>query len=427
MRSMADTAGFFVVYPTALEDPNDGNATNWTHKPPTMHDDVGFVAGMIDSIAAAFAVDRQRVYACGYSNGGEFCFDLACRLSDRIAAIGVVATTIYFEDFNTCSPVAPMPLLSIHGTADFIRPYNGLSFGGFEYYKSVNDQMEQFKGINSTDDVPLVVPVPDINPGDGSTVTQYIWSNGVGCSDVEHMRVEGGGHDWPGTFGNMDIDASVEAWRFMRRYRLDGKIGCNPTPVCETTTAPQNLTSNVTASSVDLQWDVVPQSLACQVAAEQVAPISGASGNRVVLGLESEGLSVPRSVFPPGSTWEWRLRCACSLSPLDLTPFSGSVPFTIPVFRDRGPGGRILDAETAMLHPNPANNWVHVRCDGLTPGMLDLRILDMHGKTWISVQQALEQGTRLLRLDTSGLPEGIYLLHSKQKDTTRIQELQILR
>ena len=34
-RSIADTAGFILVYPQALEDPNDGNSTNWLHKEPT--------------------------------------------------------------------------------------------------------------------------------------------------------------------------------------------------------------------------------------------------------------------------------------------------------------------------------------------------------------------------------------------------------
>ena len=29
LRSISDTAGFILVYPQALEDPNDGNSTNW--------------------------------------------------------------------------------------------------------------------------------------------------------------------------------------------------------------------------------------------------------------------------------------------------------------------------------------------------------------------------------------------------------------
>ncbi|MFT4662909.1 MAG: hypothetical protein ACI8XB_003202, partial [Patiriisocius sp.] len=34
------------------------------------------------------------------------------------------------------------------------------------------------------------------------------------CTEVWLYTVEGGGHDWPGAFGNMDISASREAWDF---------------------------------------------------------------------------------------------------------------------------------------------------------------------------------------------------------------------
>jgi hypothetical protein len=37
--------------------------------------------------------------------------------------------------------------------------------------------------------------------------------------------VLGGGHDWPGSSGNMDIDASEEVWNFVSRYDINGLIG----------------------------------------------------------------------------------------------------------------------------------------------------------------------------------------------------------
>ena len=35
-----------------------------------------------------------------------------------------------------------------------------------------------------------------------------------GCAKVWLYTVSGGGHDWPGAYGNMDIDSSREAWLF---------------------------------------------------------------------------------------------------------------------------------------------------------------------------------------------------------------------
>jgi polyhydroxybutyrate depolymerase len=38
--------------------------------------------------------------------------------------------------------------------------------------------------------------------------------------------VIGGGHDWPGSFGNMTINANEEIWQFVSRYDINGLIGC---------------------------------------------------------------------------------------------------------------------------------------------------------------------------------------------------------
>jgi polyhydroxybutyrate depolymerase len=46
---------------------------------------------------------------------------------------------------------------------------------------------------------------------------------------VEHYKIIGGGHSWPGAainlnVTNMDFNASNEIWRFFRKYTLDGLI-----------------------------------------------------------------------------------------------------------------------------------------------------------------------------------------------------------
>ena len=48
---------------------------------------------------------------------------------------------------------------------------------------------------------------------------------------VEELKVIGGGHDWPGSFGNMTIDANIEIWQFVSRYDINGLIGCITTSV----------------------------------------------------------------------------------------------------------------------------------------------------------------------------------------------------
>ena len=226
MRPIADTANFILVYPQAVPDPGNGGSTSWMHKAPTTFDDVPFVEAMIDVIAGEYMIDNDRVYVCGYSLGGEFTYELACSLNNRIAAAGAVARTMQGETFNNCAPQHPTGVLTILGTADLISDYNGITFGGVQYYMSAAETHEYWVTANNCNANPTMSTVPNTNTSDGSTVERYTWKDASGCTYVEHLKVINGGHDWPGVFGNMDIDASQEIWNFVSGYDLSGLIGC---------------------------------------------------------------------------------------------------------------------------------------------------------------------------------------------------------
>ena len=226
MRPIADTANFILVYPQAVPDPGNGGSTSWMHKAPTTFDDVPFVEVMIDAVAAEYMIDNSRVYVCGYSLGGEFAYELACSLNNRIAAAGAVARTMQGETFNNCAPQHPTGVLTILGTADFISDYNGITFGGVQYYMSAAETHEYWVTANNCNANPTMSTVPNTNTSDGSTVERYTWTDASGCTYVEHLKVIDGGHDWPGVFGNMDIDASQEIWNFVSGYNLSGLIEC---------------------------------------------------------------------------------------------------------------------------------------------------------------------------------------------------------
>jgi len=216
MRSLAESERFIVVYPQALPDPNAYESYLWTHKEPTQVDDVLFVDALIEHIADQYSIDMTRIYACGYSNGGEFTFELACRLSDKISAIGVVARSIFIDTYDSCRPDSPVGVLSIHGTED---DYDGIEWLGINYYVSLDDANALWVDINDITASPIVEEIPDTNLSDGSTVTRFAWLDTDRCTSVEHLRVNGGGHDWPGTFGNQDINATEEIWNFVSRFR----------------------------------------------------------------------------------------------------------------------------------------------------------------------------------------------------------------
>jgi polyhydroxybutyrate depolymerase len=130
------------------------------------------------------------------------------------------------ETFNNCAPQHPTGVLTILGTADGISDYNGITFNGIQYYMSAAETHEYWATANNCDANPTMSTIANTNTSDGSTVERYSWKDASGCTYVEHLKVVNGGHDWPGVFGNMDIDASQEIWSFVSRYNLSGLVGC---------------------------------------------------------------------------------------------------------------------------------------------------------------------------------------------------------
>ena len=233
MRPIADTANFIAVYPQAAVDPTDGS-NSWLHKTPTTHNDVNFIEAIIDTLSNDYNIDNDRVYACGYSEGGIFSYELGCRLNNRIAGFASVSGSMLVDAFRVsyynlgnCSPIHPTAVLLIPGTSDF-SPHS--SYSGLQpYYMSVNEITTYWANHNNTNTNPTVTSVPNTNTSDGSTVEKRIWENGDNCVAVQELKVINGGHDWPGNSGNMDIDASQEIWKFLSKYDVNGLINCGST------------------------------------------------------------------------------------------------------------------------------------------------------------------------------------------------------
>jgi polyhydroxybutyrate depolymerase len=85
-------------------------------------DDVQFTKLLIDKVASLYKVDPKRIYATGFSNGGQMAYRLALELSDRIAAIAPMSGG---RLAGALRPSRPVPVLHIHGTADSVYPLDG--------------------------------------------------------------------------------------------------------------------------------------------------------------------------------------------------------------------------------------------------------------------------------------------------------------
>jgi hypothetical protein len=188
--------------------------------------------------------------------------------------------------------------------------------------------------------------------------------------------------------------------------------------VCTTGSAPSGLSAEVLPTGVRLSWDPIPGSVACQV---QGRP-TGAAGFAALpplSGPEPDEALVPGSALLPGTTYEWRVRCACSLSPLALSPFSALSSFVVPALRtDLGGAG-------LSLYPNPAGENLHISWQQAEAGPVRLLVFDASGRTVSERALLSPQGLQTLSLDTRNWPPGIYSVHYQSRDLTHSSLIQI--
>jgi polyhydroxybutyrate depolymerase len=233
LNELADKDGFIVAYPDGYKKHwNDGRRGTNDPAHNKNIDDVGFIKALIDTMIVKHHVDPSRIYVAGISNGGMMAYRLACELSDRIAAIAVVATAMPLTMPQNCSPSNPVSVIAFSGTQDPLVPFEGdevkvgLRTRGkvLSVYQSVKYWINR-NGCAATADV---TKLPDFAPGDGTRVRKEVYADGKEDSEVILYVIEGGGHTWPGglqylgerTIGKtcQDIDANELIWEFFKRH-----------------------------------------------------------------------------------------------------------------------------------------------------------------------------------------------------------------
>jgi polyhydroxybutyrate depolymerase len=194
-------------------------------------DDIAYFRALFDDLARWVAVDPARIYATGLSNGGAMSHRLACEMADRVAAIAPLGGANQFAATAVCAPSRPIPVLQIHGTADPCWRYEGgpaaCAQRDDKMKIAVAESMRVWAAINGCGPA----EEPEIFASEDRVETMQIrWT---GCRDGAEtilLRMEGGGHVWPGGwayFREGIIGPMVGGWSanraildFFRRHRL---------------------------------------------------------------------------------------------------------------------------------------------------------------------------------------------------------------
>ena len=218
---LADEEGFIVVYP-------DGFRRSWADGSGRYEadranvDDLLFVRTLLAGVTDRYAVDDNRIYAAGFSNGGFFALRLACEMAAEFRAVATVSAVLAKDVLHGCDPERPVPLLMIHGTADRDLPWEGLP----PQLASVPETVETWTAINGCRPSPTV---EFLDPaGDATQIRRHTYSGCQNEAEVMLYAIQEGGHKWPGASntlqfwlsGNLsqDVDATSTIWRFFEKH-----------------------------------------------------------------------------------------------------------------------------------------------------------------------------------------------------------------
>lgn len=229
---LATSNGFLVVYPegVGLLPDGRGGARTWNGGaccgPAAARDvdDVAFVRAVVRSVSAVHAVDADRVYLTGHSNGGILAVRIACEEPTLFAALAVQSATLGVDD---CPPSRSISMLQIHGTADTNIPLDGGLGSGVARVRFAPPRTAAAAIAGADGCSERVTTATDpVNPD----LVLERWS---GCPDgveVQFLAVTGAGHAWMGhppasAAGRLlvgepypDLDASRTIWAFLAAH-----------------------------------------------------------------------------------------------------------------------------------------------------------------------------------------------------------------
>ena len=231
-NQLADEYGFAVCYPQGIEDGGGNTFFNvgYDFQNNETVDDVAYLQNLNSYFQNAYSLDADKVFCTGMSNGGDLCYMLACQASETFRGVAPIAGMIMQDIMDDCNPTSEVSILEVHGTQDNVTYFDGdpNNIDGWGAYPSIPETITFFNNLFGLQLV-STENFPNINTNDGSTVSSEKYGSSNSCTEVWLYTVQGGGHDWPGAFGNMDIEASREAWLFFDQL-CEQSVGTIETP-----------------------------------------------------------------------------------------------------------------------------------------------------------------------------------------------------
>jgi polyhydroxybutyrate depolymerase len=229
MNEVAAKERFVAIYPQGTGDLwNDGALGLFG---PNAADDVAYIRRVVEDVDRnVVKIDRRRLYAAGFSNGGMMAMRLGCEAADLFAGVAAVTAAMPAAIAPHCKPTRPIAVLVINGTDDPLVPYDGgdvrfLGVMRLGRILSTDETMALWARHNGCGPAAPPLALPNRDPEDGTRAVQIDYT---GCRNarVRLVRLEGAGHGWPNgpqflpafAIGRVsrDIDGGHAIWAFFQ-------------------------------------------------------------------------------------------------------------------------------------------------------------------------------------------------------------------
>jgi polyhydroxybutyrate depolymerase len=243
----ADSAGFLIVYPEGADSSWDSGPFCCGRSSTLKRDDVGFIRALVDTLRKNYAIDKNRIYAVGCSNGGMMSNRLGAEAADVFAAVSGIAGPLELSSTNSeLHPSRPISVLDFHALNDSTIKYAGGNPTGAPAETLAVAKWAQIDGFTKG-------PVTTIY---NSQTTVKTWTKTNSPIEVILYTTQTGGHSFPPSY----VPWHDTLWNFFQRHTLLDEA----TPVHATPASALNSGNLIQISYLRNNWIAVVVPLHCE-------------------------------------------------------------------------------------------------------------------------------------------------------------------
>ena len=179
--------GYALVAPNGARTGEDG-PQSYPARIGSPRDDVAFTLSMLDDLERHIPVDREHIYASGFSAGGSMAWLMACEAGEHLAGMVSVAGALRVPNPTECAGLEGLPILQVHGFTDLRVPFEGRAIRDWHQgslWDSLGYALEQNECRTHPDRAEV-----------GETFRTRIWDESCAGAPVQ-LAIHDGGHGLP--------------------------------------------------------------------------------------------------------------------------------------------------------------------------------------------------------------------------------------